>query len=476
MKKSKLIQLLSKLDGTEMKELGIFLEGMAYKKTGGLFNLYKYLKKQHPEFKEKKVDKNVVHKALYKDSEKFNRRIFDLMSNLSNAVELFLINKKIQEDELKKNFLLLEVYKERQLDKLFFQKINQIEKDWQKKEISGIEHLHNKFKLYQMCFLHPNYSGLAENPIDIGMLIGNLDQYYFTNKIYLSALSHQINKFNKSSDKKVEEKRLLEALISNFKQSPFDNSQTAFLIDLFNILTHKETSNIDNLDEIFYNNIDLFNQYEKQDLFNFMSIIFFEKYQQGDNAFLQKIFELYKFGAVKNLLLEDGYINDSYFMSIVNIACAVKEVDWIQNFIGDYGCFLKEENQEDCINLSKSLVQFEIQEYETVLKNLATLQFQNIIYAFSAKSLQLQCYYELDDYEDLFFNLVKSFKPFIKRSKQISEHFKESISNFVSFTNKLYLNKIKLEKQSIETLKSEIQHSQNLAKRKWLLAKMNDFK
>ncbi len=475
MKKSKLIQLLSKLDASEMKELGFFLVGKAYKKTGGVFNLYKYLKKHHPKFKESKIEKEVVHRVLFNDSKTFNRRLYDIMSSLTNATEMYLINKKLETDEINKSFLLLDVYKERQLDKLFFKKIGYVEKEWEGTQISGIEHLHNKFKLYQMCFLHPNYSNVGEDKhIDINLLIDKLDQYYFTNKLFLSALVTRIDKL-KNLKENNSNFRLLNSIIEHCKEESFQNKQTQFLLELYLILTNESNDiSIENIGESFYQNNNLFNQYEKQDIFNFLSHIFFENYRKGKEQYLRNIFDLFKYGSDNNLLLEDGYINDRYFITIVNIGCSLKELNWTNSFINKYEQYLKEENKIDCINLCKSLVLFEEGNFEQVLKSLVQLQFINIIYTISAKSLLLQCYYELEDFDDLFFNLVKSFKSFLKRNKLISEHFKESIYQFINFSNKIYSERLKINRKSLDKLKEELISTQNIAKKKWLISKVNE--
>lgn len=122
MEKSKLISLVATLSKSEFREFGKYLEGVPYQKTGGVYKLYKYLKTHHPDLPAKYIDKDYIQKKLYKTTNNPKKHLYDNISQLSISLEDFLIKKRLETNTDTKNLLLLEVYKERQLDGLFFQK------------------------------------------------------------------------------------------------------------------------------------------------------------------------------------------------------------------------------------------------------------------------------------------------------------------------------------------------------------------
>ncbi len=171
MDKSKLIEVLKTLPKTEFKEFGKYLEGSSYRKTSGVFLLFNYLKKYHPTYPANKIEKEVVYKKLFKESGNINKRMLDLMSTLYQVLEDFLLKKELYDSPVDRQFLVLQMFKKRKLDKFFFQKINQVKKEWEKETPAGIEQLHKEYILAKTCFMHPNYSLFPGQEIDQHMLM-----------------------------------------------------------------------------------------------------------------------------------------------------------------------------------------------------------------------------------------------------------------------------------------------------------------
>jgi len=471
MKKSKLINLFSTLDNTEIKEFGKYLEGTTYRKSGGLFTLFNYLKKWHPKFPSKKMDKEVVSKAIFKGSKTFNRRLFDLMSNLGKILEDFLIKKRLEQQELERDFLLLEVLKERKQDKLFFQKINQLEKKWAKQEEAGIEHLHNKYRLMQMCFLHPNYSVIHEMPLNPLHLIEKMDAYYFSAKLYWTLCHYTTNNYvvdSKSADEQKE--HLLEEVLTLSTTPQFQkNTRIKLLSGLLKSFINKDYTNYQEFKNDFFQNLDVYSEYEKHDLINFLGDACYENHKSGDTNALQELFEINRIAVEKKLILEDGYVATGHFRNIVNIGLAVKELNWTEKFIQEFGHSLQVEQKQDTLIFSEASLYFHKEKYDDALKKLAQIKLQNVVYGIQARCLQLQCYYTIDDY-DLFYNLTKSFSIFLNRNKSIATITKTALLNFISYSKRLFEYHLE-SKENVEDLLIEIQENANTVYKAWLLEK-----
>jgi len=471
MEKSKLLSLFSTLENTEIKEFGKYLEGTTYRKSGGLFALFNYLKKWHPEFPSKKIDKEVVSKAIFKGSKTFNRRLFDLMSNLGKLLEDFLIKKRLEQQELERDFLLLEVLKERKQDKLFFQKINQLEKKWEKEEEAGIEHLHDKYRLMQMCFLHPNYSVLHEMPLNPLHLIEKMDEYYFAVKLYWTLCHYTTNNYVVDSKKTTERKEhLLEEVLTLSATPTFQkNTRIKLLSGLLQSFVEKDYTNYQEFKNDFIQNLDVYSEYEKHDLINFLGDACYENYKNGDTNALQELFEINRIAVEKKLILEDGYVATGHFRNIVNIGLAVKELDWTEKFIYEFGPFLQEEQKEDTLIFSEAFLYFHKENYDEALKKLAKIKLQNVVYGIQARCLQLKCYYAIEDY-DLFYNLTKSFSIFLNRNKSLSSGIKTELLNFIHYTKRLFEYQLQ-PKGNLDHLLKEIQENTSIVHKTWLREK-----
>ncbi len=480
MEKSKLILLFKTLSTSEVKEFGKFLEGASYRKSGGVFLLYSYLKKWHPSFPSKKMEKETVSKAVFKNNKAFNRRLFDVMSNLYKALEDFLIKKRLEEKEIERDFLLLEVLKERKLDKLFFLKINHIEKSWEKKEVAGIDHLHHQYRLMQMSFSHPNYSVINEMPIGPHTLIEKIDQYYIATKLYWTLCWYNTNNYFGNGNGNTEhqkEQYLIPEILELCQSEDFQKlPQIRLLSQLLKVFKGQDQQDYQQCQDEFFNHLGIYNSYEKHDIVTILSYWCYKNHKQGKTNALQELFELNQFAAQEKLILEDGYISDIIFRNIIHIACAVNEVDWAESFMQEYGCLLQEETRTDVLVLCEALIVFNRHQYGLALEKLAPAQFKDVAYGVQARCIQLQCYYELEDYQELFYNLCKSFMTFLNRRKDLADYTKETLKNFIIYTKKLHELTYGInEKENAEQLYQGIIHKDNIAYKAWLLKKIEKF-
>ena len=470
MLKSKLLDLFSTLDKSELKEFGKYIEGTSYRKTGKVYALYAYLAKQYPEYPEKKIEKTVVAKKVLTDQKNAQKQMLDLMTRLTGVLEDYLIKKQLANNKTKRNFLLLDVMKERKLDKMFFQKINSIEKDWKKNRPAGIEQLYNEFKLAQTCLLHPNYDNLPDMPIRPSHLIEKFDKYYFARKSYLGTifLTHLV-----FTSETVDDAFFLDEMFDLIADHNLNNDPH---ISIFSKLLIAQKQNIYSNYEGIYNefktNLPLFNSYERTDIMKILVSYCYANYKKGQADGLKQMFELYKFCSEEKIIIEDGYIENVQFRHIVIIACAVNKAEWALKFIKDNQIYLEENKKDDNLALCNSWVLFKLKDFDGVLEILARIKFQDITIGIQGRGLQLKCYYELEEYEELFFNLCKSFSAFLNRDKELTDSVKEPWINFIRISKKLQLSKNKFE-SNVPIILDEINSQQIVANKLWLIEKCN---
>ena len=472
MEKSKLIAILKTVTDSEYKEFRKFLESKSIRKTGGVYLLYEYLKKHHPTYPLKKIDKAVVGKSVFKGAKNTEKRLIDTMSQMTTELEDFLVKKKLEENQPQWDLLLLEVFRDRKLDKLFFQRSSATEKKWEKEKHQGIEHLHDWYSLHRMVVLHPLYIELGKRT-DTWGYIDSLDQYYFALKLN-KRLSYHVDSYNVQEDGEIPTQYLIENILEVCKEEKFKKiPQINLLSQLALVFMNEEFERFSELKDYLLNNFQVFSSDEIFDIVDALTRICYVNYQNGSPNALRDFFELNRFSAQQRLIIEYGLIKPELFNSYVNVACAVKEMEWAENFVEEFKIYLNKEEREDMETLCKAIISMNKHEYGTSIQTLAQVKFQNPIYGFQARGLQLKCYYEMEDYDELFLNLTKSFAVFLNRDQILSDHLKEEGLNFIHFVKKV--KKVKEQKKKIPyTLYEQLNQKKSVGWKSWLKEKVEE--
>lgn len=470
MEKSKLLEVFKTLDKQEIKDFGKYLEGNGYKKNTKVHNLYVFISKQYPDFDSKKIEKNYVIKKMSIKVTDNLKRLQALMNRLYASLEDYIVKVQLEKEKVDRDFLLLKALQDRNLDKYFFNRAESLEKEWEDANIVGIDHLFDVYKLSKMHTEHPNLVE-SERIAYQKKLDKELEIHFFTAKIYRALITSY-----GLQDAQLEE--LTQLILEQSKVPAFqDNSQISFLSKL---LQDKSDNNIDNYDILiaeFKECYTKFNQPEQWDIIAFLENYCLQNYHKGKKEYLQKIFELFVFGAKHQIILENGIIDETRFRQMVVVACSQKELEWAEKFIKDYSVYLNKEVQYDNVQFCQATLDFEKANFEQVLDKLIFVKFKDIRLGIQAKSVLLMTYYELEDYEEQFFSLVKSLSTYLRRNADLQEvmYLKEPYSNFIKYIKKLQMLRYD-SNMKIKELLDAIETENVLSNKLWLINKVNQIK
>ncbi len=469
MQNSKLIVFLRTLSDAEMKDLGKYIEYKTASYATDIKNLYQYLKKHHPNYTFTEESKSEIVKKIFPKENL--RKLENVMTRFNRILEDFLIQKEFEESKIEKDFFLLQALKKRKLNDYFFRKTEQLENDWQKQKVEGLEDLHNLYKLKKIHFMHPNYNDIKKIANISKTLSYHLDEYYSATKLYWT-LNNYINSSHLNNDESAKnsiysiQNTIAYALNADLKHPP----SITLLGEITQAFYTQNFAVYPKLKEIFYKHIDDFNKYEQTDLVDYLTNICYTNYKLGKKEALKDLFELKRFSVEQGFLLEDGYISNFSFQNIVNIACTAQELDWAEKFVKKYASFIEAEKRQDNDRLCKAIIYLHRKKHEEVLEILAPLRFQNVYYGVQARALLLQTYYQLDQSFD---NLVNNFKVFLYRDVKLAETLKKSFKNFIKFTNKLYKAKTTY-KADLTSLEKNINSCTQIVYKSWLLEKLEE--
>ena len=122
---------------------------------------------------------------------------------------------------------------------------------------------------------------------------------------------------------------------------------------------------------------------------------------------------------------------------------------------------------------------YEKEEERQALRVLQTVEFTDVYYGLSARSLLLKIYYEQEDVEALI-ALFGSFRTYLTRNKLVSAYQREVHQNLIAFTRKahqLRLNRPQRTtpafRKKVADLKTEIETAGQVTNASWLLEQVD---
>ena len=181
------------------------------------------------------------------------------------------------------------------------------------------------------------------------------------------------------------------------------------------------------------------------------------------------MFKIYKFGVDNDILVIDipVYRNISY------IACQVQEFDWALNFVEKSKSQLPNEDQESAYSFTKARTLWYAKNWDGVLRTLRNVEYKDMAYNLVARSIILTCYYELDDYEPLD-SLIKSFKVYLRRKRNVSKARKDSFYNFITALDHLMKASERSDYKRILKAKEVIANNPSTRNQDWLNEKIEE--
>lgn len=347
-----IIPFLKVFDRREMNQLEGFIK---FKKPNRpkVLDFFKYLKKYYPKFPENKIEKEAIAKKLYPGDPKI-RHVNNRMTDLAPIIKDFIIELQSQKEENTREFLYLNWLKnKRDLMSVFFDKAERLENKWNEKERQGIEFLYCIYQLKRLVFTHPGFLKQNKFSTEPKAILNLFEKYFFINKMYWLLILY-FNTQHVKGKKKIEIEVALEQILNLENRLP--DSSFKLLQDIVKVIIQDSNQdnqglfNADRLEEAYI----FFTDHEITDVVSFLTQIGYKDYQKGKPNSLENLFAINKFSIEKGTIVQDDTLSSDTFHNIINIACAVGELDWVEQFIEETGKYLSKEEQKSGITLGKA--------------------------------------------------------------------------------------------------------------------------
>ncbi len=471
---SKIYNVLTHFDKVEQNRLRKYVRSPYFNVNETLMAFYDLLSEHiNANSKSGELAREQIWAELY-GKETFNDvRFRKLSSDLLKLVEGFLAQQVYDKNDLQQASFLLEAIDKKKVEKLFNSSVKNAHLS------CNSQNFRNANFYYYQYIIEKNYYELTEVDLKRGeksnveSIINNLDKFYLSEKLRLyyevlsrkNLISHEYQLL------------LIDEIIEHLKNHEYEDTP---IITIYHhvILTKNDSEN----EKHFYNLIELLEKYghlfpptELYHLYIAALNYCILKLNQGKQKFVREHHELFKFMLEKEIVfsaLSTGELTPWDFKNGVLLALRVGEYDWVEKFIKDFNHRLPQESRENAVSYNLALVYFYQKRYDKVITLLQSVEYDELGYNLSSKSILLAVYYELDEDESLN-SLMDSFKVYLSRHREISDIQRVSYQNLIKYTRKL-LKIVPGDQKEIEKIKQEIEEDKKvgIASMKWVYEKL----
>mgnify|MGYP001796976257 CR=1 FL=1 len=357
------------------------------------------------------------------------RKISDALSDLYLLVEEFLIWKKLYQNKLiERDFILLEIFRERGMHQLFGQKLDRLAQRLERQEPRDMWSFLDRLRVHHQRNFHRHTTKADKQTNEVVDAMQALDHFFIASKlVYACEL--------KSRAKIIQEKYPIPFLpqiradIAKVK-SPRPIHFELYL-SVLKLLENPSTKSFTKLKTYFFTHAQQLYFEDQSAILAYLINYQAQAIKEGQEGAVVEAFALYQFGLDNHMFIENHYISHVRFHNIVNIACNLGKYDWAADFMTDWEAYLDAANKASAIVLGRARLAFARGEFESVLRTLQEVKFSDVFYAIRSRVLLLRTHYELHSETELILGLSKSFEVYIRRNRTIQKLTKLGLLNFI---------------------------------------------
>ena len=462
---SKLIQILQTFDSKQRRAFEDFVGSPYFNTQSELVHYYKYLKKLAAKgFPVHSVSREELFAKILPDQRYDEKQLNYMSSQLLKLIERFISISRFEGAGILPDYFQLQYCIDHRLEKHYQYAMKAAKKKLEKGEKGNEQYFYQEYLLADLREKH--FSSLKERRYDPALqeAADYLDQYYLFKKLYhLCAMLDRQHVVTPSYDA-----HFMEDIQLMVQDLPFDSPAIHTLEKLLlSLRAPSEPDHFRQLRDLLRQHGDYFS--ESMLRYLYFSVINFciRKVRYGEKSYANELMSIYQEGIQKGVLFEDGYLSPWTFKNLVKLGIGLKEYMWTESFIAEYAQKLPPHMRQDALHFNLADLYYALRDYAKAQLHLRQVEFSDVQYSFGAKLTLIKIYFETDQ-EEALHSLLSSFKIFLQRKKLITKEVKMPYLNFIRFVNKIY----KAGTSELDSLKLEIQDTEMLTARSWLLQQL----
>lgn len=466
MLRSKLYDVFMALPTGARRDLRQWVKSPFFNPRQDVADLYAYID-SHALRDVEALQKETVYKKIYGKTAYDDTKMRYIMSFLLRIIEQYLIFKQATSSDEKADLLLTQSYKQLNIEKHFGQSMERLRKKLKQGYTdSGVLLLEYDVEKMNFEFLNERKRVATNN---MQTILSSLDRFYAAEKLKIacSALAYQAV-FKQEFDMGFIEPVLVAveqhewhreipaigAYYYTYRMATQPDSETYFF------LLKKELAAMQ----------DVLSSNELRTIYRLLINYVIRRVNNSEEAFRRELFEIYKEGISKKILLENGEMTAFTYKNMVMIGIHLHEYDYIRYFIDEYRASLTPEHRRSYYQYCQASLLIALGRYDEAMPMLSQLNYGDIFLQLSANAALAKVYYTLNEF-DVLASLLDSFRQLIHRKRDIVSYHSENYLNLIRFLGRL-INLDKNNKTAIERLEKDIQTTSPLSDRAWLLTQI----
>lgn len=473
MRQSKLYQAIIRLSGHELNRLHRFILSPYFNRNDAILHLFEWIKSDLRGDQKDEITKEDLWSICFGKGEKFNDgRFRKLQSDLLKLIEEFYAQEEYVANPIHKGKYLLESVYNRNLNELQSGALRSANKFIEAQTLKPAFYYYYRYEIEQSIFKLNRLQTERSTKSNIEVIAENLDRFYLAEKLryYCTILDHQ-------NLVEVNYKMLfIDEIIDHVKQNDYSDTPpiTIYFVILQCYKQPFEREHFDDLKVLIKKHIHIFPENEVAEILDSALNYCIKRMNAGESEFIQEAFQLFQDWIPKGLLFVRGRLTPYHFKNIVTAGLRLSEFDWIENFITEYSPYLDDKHRENAVTFNMAQLYFYKKQYEKVIHLLSKVEYDDMTYNLNSKTLLMASYYELDEIEALD-SLLDTFRVYLNRNKELPSARRKHYLNTIRLVRKL--SKLQPgDSQTVGNLILEVETTQGVVSKNWILEKLQSLK
>ena len=426
-------------------------------------------------------DKKALHQLLYGKEKPFREQaLYDAFSQLNRLLDRFLTLRAFENDQPAKQRFLLDALAQHQLEEAYQRHWKKARLSWEKHPYRDLDYFEGQYSLYRQASVFE--AGLQRRDQDdrLEATVHHLDLHYWTARLkYSCELLNRNNILNQPPPEALIQP--LDVWLTHFPAAyQSEPAVQAYWLTFHALKNPDEESHFTHWIEWLDENSHQFSPLEAADLYNYAQNYCIRRINQGDTGYLSRLFTLFEQLLAKGLVLDQGFMDHRKLKNMVTVGIRLQAFEWVDDFLHTYRDKLLPAYQTDAYLFNLASLRYAQGQHSEALTLLQKVEFKDVFYHLSARSLMLKLYYETDEDAALEV-LLETFRLYLKRNRAISAFQRRIHLNLVRFTKKLH--RLREQKgilasesfqERLAKLSNLIHTADEVANRSWLLEQVEN--
>ncbi len=469
MYQSRLVEVFKILDKKDLRNLEKYVNSPFFNTRKDVIDLFSYLRKLHPFKKDKGLHREEIYTALFPNTVYDEKLLGYAFSFLFKNIKGYFAYQEMTGNPVNEQIQLCIALRKRGAKRIFESELNLAEKLLEQQQLRNSDYHYSKYLISQ-----EQYGIHMGNIRDIEEILEQLSEkfahFFISNHLRVSSAVLTAKKIQMSDTQTL----LLEDIVKHVEENDYSHVPSiSIYYHTFKTITEKDSAPyFYKLRELIKTNFDYFSNQEVRDFYVLTINYCIKQANNGQNEFLEILFDIYKEGLKNDVFLIYGEMTRFTYKNIVMTGVRLKEFNWVENFIFEYKDTIESKYRESTFNYNLAILYYSKPDFKKAMQLLQQAEFHDLLLNLHARRMLLTIYYSEEEYDALQSHL-DSFKNYIYRHKELGYHRNHNL-NLIRFTRKLL--QLKSDRSAINKLREEINNTKEITEKSWLLKQVNNFK